>query len=200
LKIKNQNITIPQGKLSTQQKQIHQLHSEGLSNKDIAAKLTIDQRAVATQLLRIRKKAANLNHAYKIEPRAEHALEQELKDYTASELKKRIREDPGFFKLMFSRYATNEEAKDENKYQLASTGCDTSLLFSSRAKMLTVLGNAKNRDMLVVKIGKEARQELKEYFQKQKIRPLEIHWDDGSATYLVRVRDIEIMQQLLDNT
>jgi DNA-binding CsgD family transcriptional regulator len=196
---KNQNILIPPGKLSSQQKQIYQLYCEGFSNKDIAAKLDINQRAVATQLFRIRKKAGNLNHTYKIEPGAEHALNQKPKDYTAGELKKQIREDPGFFKLMFSRYATNEEAKAENRYQIASTGCDSSLLFSSRAKMLTVLGNSKNRDMLVVKIEKKARQELKDYFQKQKIRPLEIHWDDGSGIYLVKERDIEIIKQLLDN-
>lgn len=199
MKSKTQTILLPQGKLSAQQKQIYQLYCEGLSNKDIAAKLAIEQRAVATQLFRIRKKAANLNHTYKIEPGAEHALAQEPKDYTASELKKKLRADPGFFKLMFNRYATNEEAKDEDRYQLASTGRDSSLLFSSRAKMLTVLGNSKNRDMLVVKIDKKVRQVLKEYFQKQKIRPLEIYWDDGSAIYLVTERDIKIMKHLLDD-
>jgi DNA-binding CsgD family transcriptional regulator len=200
LKSKNQNILIPKGQLSAQQKQIYQLYCEGLSNKDIAAKLDIEQRAVATQLLRIRRKAANLNHTYKIEPGAEHASEQSSKEYTANELKKKLREDPGFFKLMFSRYATNEEVKNENRYQLASTGKDSSLLFSSRVKTLTVLGNSKNRDMLVVKIGKKDRQELKDYFQKQKIRPMEVHWDDGSGVYLVTERDLEAMKQFLDTS
>jgi DNA-binding CsgD family transcriptional regulator len=200
LKSKNQNILIPKGELSAQQKQIYQLYSGGFSNKDIAAKLGIEQRAVATQLLRIRRKAANLNHTYKIEPGAEHASEQSSKEYTANELKKKLREDPGFFKLMFSRYATNKEVKNENRYQLASTGKDSSLLFSSRVKTLTILGNSKNRDMLVVKIAKKDRQELKDYFQKQKIRPLEVYWDDGSGVYLVSERDLEAMKQFLDTS
>lgn len=199
MKNKNHFILIPQGKLSAQQKQIYQLYCEGFSNKEIAGKLDIEQRAVATQLLRIRKKAANLSHTYKIEPGAEHALNKRSIDYTAGELKKKLQEDPGFFKLMFTRYATNENAKDENRYQLASAGRDSSLLFSSRAKTLTVLGHSKNREMLVVKIGKTDRQALQEYFLKQKISPIEISWDDGSGIYLVTERDIEIMKQVLDN-
>jgi DNA-binding CsgD family transcriptional regulator len=185
--------------LSAQQKQIYKLYHEGLSNKDIAAKLDIEPRAVATQLYRIRKKASALNHTYKIEPGAEHALNQETKG-TASELKKKLQEDPAFFKLMFKRYATNEKAEDENSYQLASTGQDSSLLFSSRVKMLAALGNSKNRDMLVLKVGEKERKELKNFFQKQKIRPFEIHWDDGRGIYMVTERDIEIIKQLLYNS
>lgn len=196
---KSQNLLIPQAKLSAQQKQIYQLHCEGLSNKDIAARLDIEQRAVATQLFRIRKKAAALTHTYKIEPGAEHALKPELQGNTAGELKTKLQEDPGFFKLMFQRYATNEIAEDENMHRLASSGGESSLLFSSRAKMLSVLGNSKNRDKLVLKVGEKERKELKDYFLKQNIRPLEIHWDDGTGTYLVTERDIEKIKQLLHN-
>jgi DNA-binding CsgD family transcriptional regulator len=197
LKSKNQNILIPQGKLSNQQKQIYKLYCEGFTNKEIAAKLDLSQRVVATQLLRIRKKAANLNLTYKIEPGAEHALNQRSTEHTAFDLKRKMQEDPGFFKLMFSRYATNEETKDENRYQLASTGLDPSLLFSTRAKMLTVLGNTPKKNMFVVKIDKNNRKVLKDFFQKQKIRPLEVFWDDGSGTYLVKEHELEIIKQLL---
>jgi uncharacterized protein (UPF0216 family) len=51
--------------------------------------------------------------------------------------------------------------------------------------------------VFVVKIDKNNRKVLKDFFQKQKIRPLEVLWDDGSGTYLVTERELEIMKQLL---
>lgn len=57
---------ISQEMLSAQQKQIYAMHRQGLSNKEIAVKLSLGQRTVATQLSRIRKKAANLPSIYRI--------------------------------------------------------------------------------------------------------------------------------------
>jgi FixJ family two-component response regulator len=61
---------VPREILSAQQKQIYELYKHGLSNKQIAVKLNLEQRSIATQLSRIRKKAAKLPLTYKIEPGA----------------------------------------------------------------------------------------------------------------------------------
>lgn len=196
-------LLIPEGILSPQQKQIYKLHCQGLSNKEIAGKLNLDQRSVATQLSRIRKKAANLALTYKIEPGAEHAKYPVQQNSTAGELLKKIQDDPGFFKLMFNRYATNEESARENRYRLASTGQDSALLFNARAKQIKTIaasGSCLNRDKAVVKIGKKARYVLREFFQKQKIQPVQTYWDDGSAVYLVTLRDLEKMRQILSSS
>ena len=196
-------LLVPQEILSAQQKQIYELYKHGFSNKQIASKLNLEQRSVATQLSRIRKKAANLPLTYKIEPGAEHVQYPVQQNSTAGELKKKIQDDPGFFKLMFNRYATNDEFPKENRYQLASTGQDAGLLFTARAKYIKCMvlsGNTIGHDNIVVKIEKKARQLLREYLHKQKIRPVQTHWDDGSAVYLVTSSDFERMQQLLSNS
>lgn len=101
------NLTvIPENMLSNQQKQIYELCCQGFSNKDISRILNLKQKTVATQLSRIRKKAAGLDFTYKIEPGAEHACCQVKQNSPASELKKKIRDDPGFFRLMYLKYAT----------------------------------------------------------------------------------------------
>jgi len=189
--------------LSSQQKQIYNLYCQGVSNKEISVKLNIDQRAVATQLSRIRKKAANLSLAsltYKIIPRAELVQNSTQYNSNASELKKKIHDDPGYFKLMFNRYAADKESHSENRYRLASAGKDAKLLFSARAKHIKVMvksGKNLGHDKLVVKIRKEDRQVAREYLEKQKLKPLQIYWDDGSAVYLVTTREMEKIQQLL---
>ncbi len=197
------NIMIPQEILSKQQKQICQLLSQGLSNKEIAAKLNIEQRSVATQLSRIKKKVSNLGYTYKIETGAEHAQYFLPPSSPADELKKRIKEDPGFFTLMFNKYASNEEPPDVNKCLLVSSiVCSSTLLHNNRAKQMKIIaacGGCSSCDKIAVKIEKKARIELREYLQKQQIRPLQINWDDGSAVYLIKPRHIKRLQQIYGN-
>jgi len=152
------NIMIPQKILSKQQRQICKLLSQGLSNKEIAAKLNIEQRSVATQLSRTKMKISNLDYTYKIKTGAEHAQYLLLPSSPADELKKRIKEDPGFFTLMFNKYASNEEPPDENKYRLASSSaCSSTLLHKNRAKQMKIMaacGGCSNCDKIAVKIEK----------------------------------------------
>ncbi len=195
-------LLVPREILSAQQKQIYELYKHGLSNKQIAVKLNLEQRSIATQLSRIRKKAAKLPLTYKIEPGAEHVQYSARQNSTAGELKKRIRDDPGFFQLMFNRYATNDGFPKENKYQLASIGQSSALLFSERAKRIKIMelsASYSRHDIFAVKIEKKVRLALKEYLHKQKISPIQTFWDDGSAIYLVTSRDLEQIQQLLSN-
>jgi DNA-binding CsgD family transcriptional regulator len=189
---------IPQDILSVQQKQIYKLYCQGLSNKKIAEELNLEQRSVATQLSRIRKKAANLGFTYKIEQGAEYAQYQVQQDSPADELKKKIQNDPGFFKLMFNRYGKNENSQKENSYRFASTGQDTALLLTVRAKQVkTIVVSSKGSSLgrIAVKMGKDARKVLGDYLYKQKIKPLQTYWDDGSAVYLVTPGDFKKMQQ-----
>ncbi|MDD4169652.1 MAG: sigma-70 region 4 domain-containing protein [Desulfotomaculaceae bacterium] len=197
------DVLIPLEILSAQQKQIYKMHDHGLSNKEIAEKLNIEQRAVATQLSRIRKKGANLNYTYKIEPVAEYARNPALQQNSpANQLKKKIRDDPGFFKLMYNKYATEEESPNKNKYMLASATQDSLLLFNARAKqikMLAASGSCSSHDKVVVKIDKKSRKLLREYLMKQEMRPVQSYWDDGSAVYLVTLYELENMQNILSN-
>jgi len=201
--MKHQNSKIPLvplEMLSTQQKQIYELYCQGLSNKEIAAKLNLEQKPVATQLTRIRKKAVNLPFTYKFDHGAEHAQYSEQQVSPSDELKKRIQDDPGFFKLMFNRYAVNGTYPNENRYQLASAGQDSGLLFTARAKhvkTMAITGKGLCNGKVVVKMEKTSRQVLGDYLQIQKIQPVQTFWDDGSAIYLVTPRDIKKMQQLL---
>ncbi len=193
---------IPYCMLSNQQKQIYELHNNGYSNKQIAIELNIEQRSVATQLSRIRKKAVKLPITYKIEPGAEHVHNSVQKSSTASELKKKIRDDPGFFKLMFNRYATNDDFSKENRCQLASLGQASSLLYKQRTKHIKFMelsGSCSGHDKYIVKFEKKARNILHEYLYKQKIHPIQTFWDDGSAVYLVTSRELEKIKQLLNN-
>jgi len=198
---KRQKIPLtPQEILSDHQKQIYNLYCQGLSNKEIALKLNLEQRSVATQLSRIRKKAENLSFTYKIEPGAEHAQLPVQQDSPADELKKKIRDDPGFFKLIFDRYTSNEESTDENRYRLASAGRDPALLLTTRAKNIKIMaasGKDADSSKIVVKMDKKTRKVLKDYLQKQQILPVQTYWDDGSAVYLVTSNDLKKMQQLL---
>jgi len=192
---------IPQEVLSTQQKQIYKLYCQGVSNKDIALKLKIEQRTVATQLSRIRKKAANIDFTYKIKQGAEPVKLHAQQDSPAFELIQKIQNDPGFFELMFNKYATNEESSKENKYRLAPVGQNSSLLFTTRArqiKMMALTGTVLSNGKVVVKIEKKNRRALAEYFQKQKIQPVQTYWDDGSALYMVTYCELKNIEQLLN--
>ncbi|MDD3653309.1 MAG: sigma-70 region 4 domain-containing protein [Desulfotomaculaceae bacterium] len=201
--IKKKSVTdllIPQEILSTQQKQIYIMHSQGLSNKKVAENLNIEPRAVATQLSRIRKKAAKLKHTYKIEPRTEYAQNPAMRNSPADQLKKKIRDDPGFFKLMFQKYATEDESLNKNKYMLASATQDPALLFNTRVKQIKAIvasGSCSSHDKVVIKIDKRARQMLREYLIKEQIRPLQSYWDDGSAVYQVTISELENMKHIL---
>lgn len=190
---------LPQNILSERQKQIYALYRQGLSNKEIAENLGISPRVVATQLSRIRKKAARLDFTYKMEPGAEHALMPDTES-PAEQLKKKIRDDPGFFKLMFEMYASNKESVSENRYRLASAGLDPARLSTIRAKQIKVLtasGKDSGSGKIVVKMGKKNRQALSKFLHKQKIQPMQTYWDDGSAVYLVSPSDAKKMGQLL---
>lgn len=191
----------PQEALSNQQKKIFTLYQQGLSNKEIALKLNLNPKTVASQLSRIRRKGANLTYTYKIEPGAEHVLNSTQKDSPSSELKKKIRNDPGFFSLMYNRYTTNKEASSETKYQTAAAGNDPVLLLNNRSKSIKILtrsGKILNHEKAVMKMDKNAWWLLRSYLQTQKIRPVQTFWDDGSAVYLVSPREVKIMKQLLD--
>lgn len=193
------NIAAPQEILSKQQKQIYELLCQGLTNNEIAVKLNIAQRSVATQLSRIKKKVFDLDYTYKIKTGAEHAQYLLPQISPADELKKRIKEDPGFFKLLFNRYASNEGLPDENKYRLASSACNSTLLHNNRAKQMKIMaarGGCSSADKIAVKIEIKARIELREYLQKQQIRPLQINWEDGSAVYLIKPRHAKKLQQI----
>ncbi len=195
---------IAHASLSPQQKQIYNLYCQGVSNKEISVILNIDQRAVATQLSRFRKKSVKLSLSsltYKIIPGAELVQNQTKNDFIADGLKKKIRDDPGYFKLMFNRYATNDESRGENRYRLASAGQDAKLLFNARAKHIKAMGkngNSLGHDKFIIKIRKEDRQIARDYLDKQKLRPLQIYWDDGSAVYLVTKRDMERIRELIN--
>lgn len=188
--------------LSDRQMQIYQLYCRGMANKEIARKLSLDPRVVATQLSRIKKKAANLNFTYKIEPGAEYAHLQHQLNSPAEQLKKKFREDPGFFSLMFDRYASNDEPAGENRFRLASAGFNPELLSSARARRLKIIaisGRNSGKATLAVKIDRKDRQVLKHFLEENKIRPVETYWDDGSAIYLLSPRDLRKIQQLLGN-
>ena len=197
------DIIAPQDILSKQQKQIYRLLCQGLSNKEIAVKLKIEPRSVATQLSRIKKKVSNLGYTYKIETGAEHVQYSLPTSSPADELKKRIRDDPGFFKLMFKKYASNEETQNENVYRLASSSpCSSTLLHNNRAKQIKIMaacGGCSSCDKIAARIEKPERIRLREYLQKQQIRPLHINWDDGSAVYLIKPRHIKRLQQIYGN-
>lgn len=196
------NLLVPLEVLSAQQKQIYKLHSDGFSNKDIAGKLNIEQRSVAAQLSRIRKKAAALDYTYKIKPGAESDGKWILPNSPADELKKKIQEDPGFFSLMFNRYAVEQEPVNENKFQLASAIQDSVLLTAHRIKKIKTIaasGCCSRHDQIAVKLDQESRHKLSKYLQNQKLRPAQMFWDDGSAIYLMTTRELENIRNILDN-
>lgn len=194
------DIMAPQDILSKQQKQIYRLLCQGLSNKEIAVKLNIEPRSVATQLSRIKKKVSNLGYTYKIEAGAEHDQYSLPPISPAEELKKRIKDDSGFFKLMFNKYASNEETQNENVYRLASSSpCSSTLLHNNRAKQIKIMaacGGCSSCDKIAARIEKTERIRLREYLQKLQIRPLHINWDDGSAVYLIGSKYVKRLQQI----
>lgn len=195
-------LLLPYEILSSQQKEIYKLYRQGLSNKEIAAKLNLEQRTVSTQLSRMRKKAANLSYTYKIEPGAEHACLTARQDSPANQLKKKIREDPGFFTLMYERYASEDKPAKENRLRLAAAGQESKLLSSGRAmkiKILAATGKDGNSSKIAIKMDKENRALLRDYLQRQKIRPVQTYWDDKSAVFLVSPRDAKKIQWLLDD-
>lgn len=188
---------IPRQLLSKQQQEIYELHCWGLSNKEIAVRLNLEPGVVSTQLSRMRKKAEKLSFTYKIEPGAEHAQNSKHQDSPAEKLKKTIRDDPGFFKLMFNRYASDRAPRDENSYRLASSGLDLKLLFKARSRHYNILA-ATGKGLKVIKLKKEDQKLLGVFLNTKKISPVQIYWDDGTAVYLVTTNAVKKIKQLYE--
>lgn len=130
---------VPLMLLSRQQAEIYRLARLGLSNREIAIRLDLRESQVATQLSRIRRKAAQMKFTYKSLPGAEHALGAEKNGADrkcaaarpgspAYELKQKMETDPGFFQLMRRRYGSDLEDRGSEEFFLtASLGIDRAL-------------------------------------------------------------------------